>query len=77
MFGFMFGDIGHGLTMFLFASFLCLFEPILKEKVPAMGMFLTIRYLLLMMGLFALFNGLIYNDFMAIPLWLFRSCYDL
>ena len=29
------------------------------------------------MGLFATFNGLIYNDFMAIPLWIFKSCYHL
>lgn len=30
-----------------------------------------------MMGLFATYCGLIYNDFMAIPLWLFESCYDI
>jgi V-type H+-transporting ATPase subunit a len=29
------------------------------------------------MGLFATYCGLIYNDFMAIPLWLFGSCYHL
>ena len=29
------------------------------------------------MGFFATYCGLIYNDFMAIPLWLFESCYDL
>ena len=33
--------------------------------------------MILLMGLFATYCGLIYNDFMAIPLWLFESCYDL
>jgi V-type H+-transporting ATPase subunit a len=29
------------------------------------------------MGIFATFCGFIYNDFMAIPLWVFNSCYEL
>jgi V-type H+-transporting ATPase subunit a len=29
------------------------------------------------MGLFGCFCGFIYNDFMAIPLWTFNSCYEL
>jgi V-type H+-transporting ATPase subunit a len=28
------------------------------------------------MGLFAFYNGIIYNDFFALPLTLFGSCYD-
>ena len=36
------------------------------------------RYLLLLMGIFAAFCGLCYNDFMAIPLWApWGSCYDI
>jgi V-type H+-transporting ATPase subunit a len=77
LFGVMFGDIGHGFVLFLVASFLCLFEKPLREKVPALGTLLTIRYLLLLMGIFATFCGIIYNDFMAIPLWIFHSCYKL
>lgn len=39
-------------------------------------MFLKTRYLLLLMGFFATYCGLIYNDFMSIPLTLFgSSCY--
>jgi len=30
-----------------------------------------------MMGMFATFCGLIYNDFMAIPLWLWDSCFEI
>jgi V-type H+-transporting ATPase subunit a len=29
------------------------------------------------MGIFATFCGLCYNDFMAIPLYLFDTCYDI
>lgn len=29
------------------------------------------------MGFFAFYCGVIYNDFMAIPIWAFESCYDL
>ena len=28
------------------------------------------------MGVFATFCGVMYNDFMAIPMWFFGSCYD-
>lgn len=38
---------------------------------------LGLRYIFLLMGLFATFAGLIYNDFMAIPLWIWDSCYDI
>ena len=38
---------------------------------------LAIRYLILMMGLFAAFCGFMYNDFMSIPLFIFKSCYNV
>ena len=77
LFGVMFGDIGHGFVLFLVGSFLCLFEGPLREKAPGLSGLLAIRYLLLLMGLFATYCGIIYNDFMAIPLWVFNSCYEL
>jgi len=35
------------------------------------------RYLLLLMGFFAMYSGLLYNDFASIPLDLFGSCYNI
>lgn len=75
LFGVMFGDIGHGFVLFLVGSILCLFEAPLRRA--GLEGLLVIRYILLLMGLFATFNGLIYNDFMAIPIWVFKSCYSL
>jgi len=35
------------------------------------------RYLLLMMGFFSMFTGLLYNEFFAIPNDWFGSCYNI
>ena len=42
-----------------------------------MAGFLKARYMFLLMGMFACFCGFCYNDFMAIPLWTFDSCYNI
>jgi V-type H+-transporting ATPase subunit a len=73
----MFGDIGHGACFLLVGIVLCLFCDILRRKAPGMEAALSLRYVILMMGFFGFYCGLIYNDFMAIPLWLFDSCYDI
>jgi V-type H+-transporting ATPase subunit a len=75
LFGIMFGDIGHGFVLFLVGAFLCLFEDSLRAR--GMEGVLQMRYLALLMGLFATFAGLIYNDLMAIPVWIWDSCYDI
>jgi len=71
--------MGHGFLIFLGACILCLGgfkcvgdrlpDLLMKDAYPA-------RYMLLLMGSMSMFCGLIYNDFMAIPLNLFGSCYD-
>ena len=67
LFGVMFGDVGHGFLLLLVGMILCCLNSKLKKN-PAMEGFLMMRYILLMMGFFAMFNGLIYNEFFAIPL---------
>jgi len=75
LFGVMFGDIGHGFVLFLFASWLCLAKDSLI-KIPWMFYLLKFRYLFLLMGFFATFTGFVYNDMMSLPLNLFGSCYE-
>lgn len=75
LFGIMFGDIGHGLLLFLFAIFICLKKDSLLAMSHDFYIILKIRYLLLLMGFFATFCGFIYNDMMSLPLNLFGSCY--
>ncbi|CAD8050258.1 unnamed protein product [Paramecium primaurelia] len=65
LFGVMFGDIGHGFVLFMFGSYLCLF----KDK-----SFYNLRYLILLMGLFSFYSGLIYNDYLSLSLNLFQTC---
>jgi V-type H+-transporting ATPase subunit a len=72
----MFGDLAHGSALCIIGILLCLFADWLKKNVPALELFVRIRYLLTLMGFFAAFNGLIYNDFAAIPIIGFGgTCY--
>lgn len=73
----MFGDIAHGLFLFLVGAFLCLFAGPIRNRAPGLEGLLSLRYIFLLMGFFATYCGIIYNDFMAIPIWAFDSCYDL
>ena len=73
LFGVMFGDVGHGLILFMVGLFLIRFYD--QLKIRGLGSLLTFRYLLTMMGFFSFFCGLVYNDFLGIPLKLFSTCY--
>ena len=76
----MFGDVGHGGVLFLVSTVLCLMSDFLKRVCAGNGAvmgILSLRYILLLMGFFALFCGLMYNDFVAIPLFIFDSCYTV
>ena len=74
LFGVMFGDIGHGFLLLLVGLILVFINGRLKGT--ALEVFGQIRYLVLLMGIFAFFNGIIYNEFFAIPLDIFGSCYS-
>ena len=77
LFGLMFGDIAHGFVLLCFAFFL-----FFKSKSISTSMnvsFLTIRSLgitLVLMGIFSVYVGSVYNDFLALPLTMVSSCYE-
>ncbi|RNE96111.1 putative vacuolar proton translocating ATPase subunit A [Trypanosoma conorhini] len=77
LFGVMYGDIGHGLILTFFAGFLIFMEKSWEGK-PLNEIFAMIfggRYLLLFMGLFAVYLGLLYNDMFGFSVEVFASGY--
>ncbi|KAM9194057.1 V-type proton ATPase 116 kDa subunit a 2 isoform 2-T2 [Dugong dugon] len=79
LFAVMFGDFGHGFVMFLFALLLVLNEnhPRLNQSQEIMRMFFDGRYILLLMGLFSVYTGLIYNDCFSKSVNIFGSGWNV
>ena len=75
MFGVMFGDIGHGGLLTLLGLWLVLKKHDIMKNFPNLKILIKNRYFFLFLGMFAFYNGLIYNDFFAMPLGIFGSCY--
>lgn len=79
LFGVMYGDIGHGILLSLAAYSLIHFEAPLLEKQKKgqlneiLGMAFGGRYIIFMMGLFATYCGMVYNDCLSIPLNVYGS----
>lgn len=78
LFAVMFGDFGHGTLMFLAALAMIYFEkPMSKTKLNELvSMAFYGRYIMLMMGLFSIYTGLIYNDAFSKALTLFPSQWE-
>ncbi|SCO64989.1 vacuolar proton translocating ATPase subunit A, putative [Plasmodium vivax] len=78
LFGIMYGDVGHGVCIFLFALFLIMINSRVKNKSQneMVSMLLDGRYMLLLMGFFAIYAGFLYNDFFSMPLNLFTSMFE-
>ena len=77
LFGVMYGDVGHGLILTLFAAFLIFMEKSWEGK-PLNEIFAMIfggRYLLFVMGIFATYVGILYNDMFGFSTELFTSGY--
>ena len=76
LFGVMFGDIGHGTIIFGFSLYLIFNEmKIRKDKQSIFKYLIKFRYFLLLLGLCSIYCGLLYNEFLSIPIPIFKSCY--
>uniref|UniRef100_A0AAY5EVP9 V-type proton ATPase subunit a n=1 Tax=Electrophorus electricus TaxID=8005 RepID=A0AAY5EVP9_ELEEL len=80
LFAVMFGDVGHGVAMTLFALWMVLTEKNHKRRRSGNEMwrpFYEGRYIILMMGLFSCYTGLIYNDCFSKSLNIFGSGWNV
>ncbi|RDW65027.1 putative vacuolar ATP synthase subunit [Coleophoma cylindrospora] len=76
LFAVMFGDFGHGFLMVCAASAMIYWEkPLKKVRDELFGMAFYGRYIMLMMGIFSMYTGLIYNDVFSKSLSLFPSAW--
>ncbi|KAL4399693.1 H(+)-transporting V0 sector ATPase subunit a [Malassezia pachydermatis] len=75
LFAVMFGDIGHGILMFLAAGVMVLYEQkLLRTRLDEItSMFFYGRYIILLMGAFAIFTGIMYNDIFSRSMHIFHS----
>lgn len=75
LFAVMFGDVGHGFIVLAAASAMIYFERnLLGKKLDELfSMAFFGRYIMLLMGIFSIYTGLIYNDIFSKPLHLFES----
>ncbi|XP_067633261.1 V-type proton ATPase 116 kDa subunit a 1 [Eurosta solidaginis] len=80
LFAVMFGDVGHGILMTCFAAWMCIKEKAQEERMrnernpnEVFGLVFAGRYIILLMGLFSIYTGFIYNDVFSKSVNLFGS----
>lgn len=76
MFAIMFGDLGHGFIVFLIALYLIWNEKYfnsIRTKDELFGMAFSGRYILLLMGIYSMYTGLLFNDVFSKAVTLFKS----
>nr|XP_025035518.1 V-type proton ATPase 116 kDa subunit a isoform X3 [Pelodiscus sinensis] len=80
LFAVMFGDFGHGILMTLIAVWMVVRESRILSQKNDNEMFSTIfsgRYIILLMGVFSIYTGLIYNDCFSKALNMFGSSWSV
>lgn len=78
LFGLMYGDFAHGFALLIFGLILLINWKNISSSFQTIGHDIkSIGYLLSFMGFFSVYCGLVYNDFLALPLTIFSSCYEM
>jgi V-type H+-transporting ATPase subunit a len=77
LFGVMFGDIAHGFLVFILGLYLMFWKQGLMKSDSIFKQLVPGRHLIVLMGFFSFYCGLMYNDFLYLSLDLFGSCYQV
>lgn len=83
LFAIMFGDIGHGIILTIFAAALIWKDDTIEEmdrraknENEILNILYAGRYIILLMGIFSIYVGFIYNDLLGLSLNIFGSSWS-